>query len=159
MQHNTTAYAHSGTRHVRTCGRDGGARKRPPVIPRAMRVLPRRSLYPLCHVPPPPLTPSRNSAVWRACLARPLRRATRTYAHREGTTARAAGEFSNMSGGVAVSTRGGGGIRGYYASKLEELELTLREKEQNLRRLEAQRNVLNTRGTRRVQACGSALAQ
>jgi len=34
----------------------------------------------------------------------------------------------------------------YYQSKLDELELIIRDKTQNLRRLEAQRNALNTKG-------------
>ena len=38
-------------------------------------------------------------------------------------------------------------IRSYYGSKLEELEVIIREKTQNLARLSAQRNALNTRGT------------
>lgn len=40
------------------------------------------------------------------------------------------------------------GIRSYYQSKLDELELVLRDKTQNLRRLEAQRNALNAKGER-----------
>ena len=39
------------------------------------------------------------------------------------------------------------GIRSYYGSKLDELEVIIREKTQNLARLSAQRNALNTRGT------------
>lgn len=38
------------------------------------------------------------------------------------------------------------GLRGYYKSKIEELEIAVRNKTQNLRRLEAQRNELNTQG-------------
>ncbi len=34
----------------------------------------------------------------------------------------------------------------YYQSKLDELEIIIRDKTQNLRRLEAQRNALNTKG-------------
>lgn len=37
------------------------------------------------------------------------------------------------------------GIRNYYISKIEELQLTVTEKQQNLRRLEAQRNELNAK--------------
>lgn len=38
----------------------------------------------------------------------------------------------------------GDGLTGYYRSKVEELELLVRDKTNNLRRLEAQRNELNT---------------
>merc|ERR1740133_153353 len=38
-----------------------------------------------------------------------------------------------------------GGIKTYYASKVEELEATAREKQRTVRRLEAQRNELNSR--------------
>ena len=53
----------------------------------------------------------------------------------------AAGSSSSSSG----ATAGAGGLAAYYQSKLDELEVTVREKTQNLRRLEAQRNALNTR--------------
>jgi 26S proteasome regulatory subunit T6 len=48
------------------------------------------------------------------------------------------------------------GIRSYYASKIDELELTIREKTQNLQRLKAQRNEWNAKGelsTRIRNAC------
>ena len=38
----------------------------------------------------------------------------------------------------------GDGLKGYYRGKIEELELAIREKANNLRRLEAQRNELNS---------------
>jgi hypothetical protein len=38
------------------------------------------------------------------------------------------------------------GIKNYYQTKIEEAELTINEKTQNLRRLEAQRNALNAKG-------------
>jgi 26S proteasome regulatory subunit T6 len=38
------------------------------------------------------------------------------------------------------------GIKNYYRTKIEEAELTINEKTQNLRRLEAQRNALNAKG-------------
>ncbi|KAK9759837.1 26S proteasome regulatory subunit 8, partial [Basidiobolus ranarum] len=37
------------------------------------------------------------------------------------------------------------GIKSFYKAKIEECELTINEKTQNLRRLEAQRNALNTK--------------
>ena len=40
----------------------------------------------------------------------------------------------------------GGGITAYYQAKIEAAEITINEKTQNLRRLEAQRNTLNARG-------------
>jgi hypothetical protein len=39
-----------------------------------------------------------------------------------------------------------GGIKSYYQAKIEAAELTINQKTQNLRRLEAQRNALNARG-------------
>ena len=39
-----------------------------------------------------------------------------------------------------------GGIKAYYQAKIEAAELTINERTQNLRRLEAQRNALNARG-------------
>jgi 26S proteasome regulatory subunit T6 len=53
----------------------------------------------------------------------------------------AEGSSSSSSGASA----GAGGLAAYYQSKLDELEVTVREKTQNLRRLEAQRNALNTK--------------
>lgn len=44
---------------------------------------------------------------------------------------------------AAVASRG---VAPYYASKIDELEALLRDKTQNLRRLEAQRNELNSKG-------------
>lgn len=38
------------------------------------------------------------------------------------------------------------GVKQYYQAKIEECELTINEKTQNLRRLEAQRNALNAKG-------------
>jgi hypothetical protein len=38
------------------------------------------------------------------------------------------------------------GLRNYYRTKVEELEIQCRDKQQNLRRLEAQRNEYNTKG-------------
>ena len=39
------------------------------------------------------------------------------------------------------------GLRTYYENKIDELEVTLRERTENLKRLEAQRNELNGKGT------------
>lgn len=43
---------------------------------------------------------------------------------------------------------GRGGMRQYYDAKLRELAVVVAAKEQNLKRLEAQRNELNGRGAR-----------
>lgn len=40
----------------------------------------------------------------------------------------------------------GDGLRAYYQGKIEELELAARDKAATLRRLEAQRNELNSKG-------------
>ena len=42
------------------------------------------------------------------------------------------------------------GLKSYFQQKLEELDVILREKEQNVRRLEAQRNDWNEKGVSRV---------
>mgnify|MGYP001331333085 CR=1 len=52
--------------------------------------------------------------------------------------------------GAETGTACKDGLRGYYRAKIEEFELAVRDKTSNLRRLEAQRNELNTKGTRRV---------
>jgi hypothetical protein len=39
------------------------------------------------------------------------------------------------------------GLTSYYRQKIEHLELTVRDKTMNLRRLQAQRNELNSKGT------------
>ena len=41
----------------------------------------------------------------------------------------------------------GEGFKPYYVQKIEELQLIVAEKSQNLRRLQAQRNELNAKGT------------
>lgn len=38
------------------------------------------------------------------------------------------------------------GLKSYYVTKIEELQLVVAEKTQNLRRLQAQRNELNAKG-------------
>lgn len=38
------------------------------------------------------------------------------------------------------------GLRGYFKAKIEEAEVQVRDRTANLRRLEAQRNELNTKG-------------
>lgn len=43
----------------------------------------------------------------------------------------------------------GEGFRSYYITKIEELQLIVAEKSQNLRRLQAQRNELNAKGKKR----------
>ena len=50
-----------------------------------------------------------------------------------------------------------GGITQYYHHKIEQLELTIADKKQNLRRLEAQRNEWNCKGTPNHRKCESCL--
>jgi hypothetical protein len=47
---------------------------------------------------------------------------------------------------VPVANMAKEGVKQYYQAKIEECELTINEKTQNLRRLEAQRNALNAKG-------------
>lgn len=49
----------------------------------------------------------------------------------------------------------GEGFKPYYITKIEELQLIVAEKSQNLRRLQAQRNELNAKG----KACFDLLHQ
>ena len=46
---------------------------------------------------------------------------------------------------MAAMASSGSGIHNYYSAKIEELEVIVRERTQNLRRLEAQRNELNSK--------------
>ena len=57
-----------------------------------------------------------------------------------------------VASSMDVDARPQTGLRAYYDAKIEELEVRLRDKTQNLRRLEAQRNELNGRGARRARA-------
>jgi len=50
------------------------------------------------------------------------------------------------------------GLRAYYKAKIEEAELAVRNKTQNLRRLEAQRNELNAKGALAAGPRASPLA-
>lgn len=47
----------------------------------------------------------------------------------------------------------GEGFRSYYITKIEELQLVLAEKSQNIRRLQAQRNELNAKGKEMLNFC------
>lgn len=47
---------------------------------------------------------------------------------------------------VAAAGSQAQGIQAYYRSKIQEMEVLVRDKAQNFRRLEAQRNELNTKG-------------
>jgi hypothetical protein len=54
--------------------------------------------------------------------------------------------------GAESGTAAKDGLRSYYRTKIEEYEIAVRDKTQNLRRLEAQRNELNHKGARRAHA-------
>lgn len=43
--------------------------------------------------------------------------------------------------------RGNEGVKSYYLQKIEDAETKIRERTENLRRLEAQRNELNSKGS------------
>lgn len=47
---------------------------------------------------------------------------------------------------MEVDSVKGEGFKNYYIQKIEELQLIVNEKGQNLRRLQAQRNELNAKG-------------
>jgi hypothetical protein len=51
---------------------------------------------------------------------------------------------------MEIDTPRGEGFRSYYIQKIEELQLIVNEKSQNLRRLQAQRNELNAKGKKNV---------
>lgn len=47
---------------------------------------------------------------------------------------------------MEIDSSAGEGFRSYYIQKIEELQLIVADKSQNLRRLQAQRNELNAKG-------------
>lgn len=53
------------------------------------------------------------------------------------------------------TTSGGEGLKTYYKGKIEELEMKVREKHMDLRRMEAQRNELNAKGATDDESCRS----
>lgn len=56
-----------------------------------------------------------------------------------------------MTGAVMeVDEPVGEGLKQYYVTKVEELQLIVNEKTQNLRRLQAQRNELNAKGNKLI---------
>ena len=55
--------------------------------------------------------------------------------------------FSASNSQVIMGRAVGDGLRTYYKGKIEELELLIKDKGHNLRRLEAQRNELNASGS------------
>jgi hypothetical protein len=61
--------------------------------------------------------------------------------------------------GVMAAAQPSEGLKSYYQGKIEEFELAVRDKTQNLRRLEAQRNELNGKGAPLLFARISATEQ
>jgi len=57
-----------------------------------------------------------------------------------------------MTAGTKAPVQGDG-LRNYYKSKIEDYELRVKDKSLNLKRLEAQRNELNTQGKRSEPTC------
>ena len=55
------------------------------------------------------------------------------------------GAMAPQAVGEPGASDGGEGLKKYYSSKVEELQLTVAERTQNLRRLQAQRNELNAK--------------
>jgi hypothetical protein len=55
-------------------------------------------------------------------------------------------KFVHLQMDVDENSSKGEGLRQYFITKIEELELIVAEKSQNLRRLQAQRNELNAKG-------------
>lgn len=56
--------------------------------------------------------------------------------------------MGKMTMAVDTNAQQEAGVTSYYQQKIEHLEITVRDKTQNLRRLQAQRNELNSKGTR-----------
>jgi 26S proteasome regulatory subunit T6 len=63
------------------------------------------------------------------------------------TAAQSVPQLAPRKESVTGAKSGSGTIKTYYQNKIEAAELEITKKTQNLRRLEAQRNALNTRGT------------
>ena len=59
---------------------------------------------------------------------------------------RESGAPGTMGTAEVLTNAGGDGLKSYYRAKIEEYEVAVRDKTQNLRRLEAQRNELNHKG-------------
>jgi hypothetical protein len=59
--------------------------------------------------------------------------------------------LKDKDGATTDSTKQEGGLRNYYVSKIQDLQLKKEEKQRNWERLRAQRNELNMRGIYRVR--------
>ena len=75
-----------------------------------------------------------------------LGRAAKQTGPGNSTTPQVIGGLAAAGSGMGVPAGAGEGLRAYYQSKIEELELAIRDKQHNLHRMEAQRNELNSRG-------------
>jgi cytoskeletal protein RodZ len=79
-------------------------------------------------------------------LPEPTAKISQTQPESQETSSSRIIHVIDMPVAIQTGTSYPGGIKAYYQAKIEAAELTINERTQNLRRLEAQRNALNARG-------------